>query len=925
MNNLPKNPTVEQVEEEIIFLRMLIETLDTSSAFYHQDKLAKEQELQQLQSLADSTRVRQHDPSRAAPSHPSPLANGLNRNLPFPHTPAPPSSRKRIRPVDDTLSSDHAAKSLRSTPVPSPAATTPGTPNSSDSLETFEGGLDTRSAHAPNRMSRLPPNRNFPNYMEQKRRQEANAAVANEDAELAGAWQMADHARRPQPQPQPTFTMGTTRPTQPTPLPYSSTSARPHAVKAEHSRTPLRLSPYTPFANRPQPPSQFGGSNDVVEVIDLSGDTDDDDVVEMRSQPRPLPVRPHQHAFGTPSTLGQDRSFGRALPLPESLNDSYASNSASGIPSQQSWMSSAGSAVMNAGRSIYNTLQNGIPAIGGYSDDLDAIDQLFHGTTSSRSGESSTGFNIDSPNPFGVYGHHIDPYSSASSSSRPMPVPGAYPSFTGRTAYPSFDDYDRYGIYNRHGYPHFDQHDVQEDLKKMLANIRPDDEIPPNLREGTPEAMVHPLMEHQKLGLAWLKKMEEGSTKGGILADDMGLGKTIQALALIVSRPSEDPRRKTTLILAPVALMRQWEREIKTKIRSGRHALSVHVHHGAGKRLKYKELSQFDVVLTSYGTLAAELSRKENWRKSLVRDENGIMRGKKPDDIVLLDQDSLWYRCILDEAQCIKNRETKTSRAATELQSTYRWCMTGTPMMNKVEELFSLIRFLRIPPYHEWDRFRADIKAPLEGKSHKMTSEAGMKKLQAVLKAILLRRNKDSKIDGKPIFTLPPKTISADHVMFDEEQAAFYSALETRTQLTFNKYLKAGTVGKQYSHILVLLLRLRQACCHPHLIRDFAERISTDLTDDDMEALALELSGDVVARIKAEEGAFSCPICLDAVENPAIFLPCGHNTCAECFSTLSDPNRNLANGNENATDLKCPNCRGKIDTKKIIDYRAFQK
>jgi SNF2 family DNA or RNA helicase len=145
-----------------------------------------------------------------------------------------------------------------------------------------------------------------------------------------------------------------------------------------------------------------------------------------------------------------------------------------------------------------------------------------------------------------------------------------------------------------------------------------------------------------------------------------------------------------------------------------------------------------------------------------------------------------------------------------------------------------------------------------KGHAGKRDVTNAMRKLQAVLKAILLRRTKTSEIDGKPIITLPPKTEEIQHVVFDEHQQEFYSALESKTKLQFNKYMKAGTVGKNYSNILVLLLRLRQACCHPHLIHDF-EQASIDGAEIDMDAmlkLAKSLSPEVVARLLSAEGAF---------------------------------------------------------------------
>lgn len=160
---------------------------------------------------------------------------------------------------------------------------------------------------------------------------------------------------------------------------------------------------------------------------------------------------------------------------------------------------------------------------------------------------------------------------------------------------------------------------------------------------------------------------------------------------------------------------------------------------------------------------------------------------------------------ILDEAHFIKNRSTTTARAAFELNASSKFCMTGTPMMNNVDELFSLIHFIGIAPYNDWKKFRLDIGNPIRRKS-----QNAMTKLQAVWKAIALRRLKTSKIDGEPIIVLPPITDARINAVFSKDEAELYRGLETKTQIKFNKYLKAKTVMKNYAHVLVLLLRLRQ-------------------------------------------------------------------------------------------------------------------
>lgn len=136
--------------------------------------------------------------------------------------------------------------------------------------------------------------------------------------------------------------------------------------------------------------------------------------------------------------------------------------------------------------------------------------------------------------------------------------------------------------------------------------------------------------------------------------------------------------------------------------------------------------------------------------------------------------------------------------------------------------------------------------------------------------------------------------------------------------------MKAGTVGKNYSNVLVLLLRLRQACCHPHLIQDF-ETAPGAMDLDAMIELTKSLSEDVIARIRETEGNFECPICYDAVLNPSILIPCGHDICSECLSKVSDQAAadNQANDNQDAS--KCPTCRAVIDMKKVVDYSTFKK
>ncbi|KAB5515501.1 SNF2 family N-terminal domain-containing protein [Coniochaeta sp. 2T2.1] len=480
-------------------------------------------------------------------------------------------------------------------------------------------------------------------------------------------------------------------------------------------------------------------------------------------------------------------------------------------------------------------------------------------------------------------------------------------------------------------------HDVLEDPRKnaeeiqnLLSNIRPDMDIPEEERGETPPALKYPLYHHQQLALRWMTSMEEGTNKGGILADDMGLGKTISTLALMATRKSTTAV-KTNLIVGPVALIKQWESEIRKKLKS-EHRLSVFLYHS--KKLPYTEMRNYDVVLTTYGKVAYQHKKYEQ-HVMLRKSASGLYNPRDDAELLrlcpLVHPKSKFYRVILDESQYIKNKSTMTSLGCAGLSAEFRWCLTGTPMMNGVTELFPYIRFLRIQPYADPKKFARDFGS-LTAKKYvpENARNQAMNQLRIVLKAIMLRRMKNSTINGQPILTLPPKTENVVNCVFSQDEQSFYQQLESKSQVTFNKYLRAGTVGKNYAHVLVLLLRLRQACCHPHLNMDLENASAashSDVNTIDMEQFAKDLDEAVVARLKEAEG-FDCPICLDAAPDPTIFIPCGHDACAECFTKLvGDAAAALIQRGEEGGEAaaKCPECRGQVTAGKVITYSVFKK
>ncbi|KAL9005446.1 MAG: hypothetical protein Q9188_001771 [Gyalolechia gomerana] len=856
--------------------------------------------------------------------------------FPSPSFPASSNPRKRRHESMNrpSLSADSTAKSRRTTP--SPALTGNTTPASFGSFDFSQDPhlVQLLGGNPRDHMAEMLEEQQA-QEQELEKRQEQERADADFARQLAETFQYEQPVRPSGPHQRTSQTFldysGNIHPPDPPLPPDIATNPAPQSAftfnapqhqnpNAKFNAPVLRTTPPCPAAPRR-----------LDNFIDLGSDEDE------------VPLQP-----GAPIMDGSDNQ------MASSANFQWDDNSATDTKSRFSDLASTGASfgtMVNTdgsnfdnlgGNNVYDQPWNGGLGFDSTMDWANRITTVGQNAADVVKGAWTSAYNLLDQQiasyPTSSYGYGPPATQSSSgpavidleSYDEPQPAMTSYPyQNPAKRSFPWDDDlHDRY--MERVNYLTNDPTKTTAEIKDLLENIRPDEELPIENREGTPDAMVYPLMEHQKLGLAWMKSMEEGSNKGGILADDMGLGKTIQALALMVARRSPDPTRKTTLIVAPLALMKQWEREIQSKLKGAReHRLTTYTLHGQGRRASWNELKMHDVVLTTFGTLSTEIKRKEAIDEAKRKNPNWRPI-TKADRLPLLGDECKWYRVVLDEAQCIKNKSTKAAQGAHALQSLTRFCMSGTPMQNGIGELYSLIHFLRIRPYNDFHRFSMDFTRPLKS-TYEPEKARAMQKLQALLKAILLRRNKKSTIDGKPILTLPERTTESRHAGFSEDEQAFYSALETQTQLQFNKYLSAGTVGRNYSNVLVLLLRLRQACCHPHLIKDFATSSgTTELPTEDLVKMAKELAPDVVARIVQQgdindQSGLECPVCMDATENATIFVPCGHNTCSECFARISDPSQAIANGDDGGTNLKCPQCRGKISASRVTDHSTFKK
>lgn len=495
------------------------------------------------------------------------------------------------------------------------------------------------------------------------------------------------------------------------------------------------------------------------------------------------------------------------------------------------------------------------------------------------------------------------------------------------------------------------------DLQNLLNNIKPDEEESGEGLEATPPELSVNLLKHQRMGLSWLLRMERSKSRGGILADDMGLGKTIQALSLILSHRSTNSSYKTTLVVAPVSLLRQWYAEMEQKVNPNLE-LKIGIFHGPGKKefSNFDRMKSLDVVLTSYGTISSEWKKHygPSLREAQVTSEQNVIpdlnSGGEGYTSPFFARNAIFHRIILDEAQNIKNKASVASRAVYCIKAIFRLCLSGTPIQNNIDELYPILRFLRIKPYDNEIIFRTDIAMPIKSKaSHydQFDKRKGMQKLQALLRAILLRRTKETLIDGRPILLLPKKIVSQVKITMNTEELEYYKSLESRIQKKARTLLSTKKIGMT-SGALTLLLRLRQACCHSFLVEigemraaDNANNISRDLKDWElMYNRVKSFDEEVVHRIKQElqsdnqsqidpsedEDLFTCPICYDVrgYRDIVMFPVCGHMICYNCVDTYFD-RFEVGESADGSRIASCIECSSNFKKSDLIDYDIFHK
>ena len=420
-----------------------------------------------------------------------------------------------------------------------------------------------------------------------------------------------------------------------------------------------------------------------------------------------------------------------------------------------------------------------------------------------------------------------------------------------------------------------------EDLK-ALAPIQP-------IQGDQPECITRKLKSFQLEGLNWMVRQEQSQWKGGLLGDEMGMGKTIQAVSLIMS---DFPARNPTLVVVPPVALMQWQAEINAYT-DGK--LKVLVHHGSNSKVKNmtkKDLMKYNVIMISYSGLES-MYRKESkgWNRN-----NGIV---KEDSVI---HDIHFHRLILDEAHSIKQRTTSSAKACFALKGDFKWCLSGTPVQNRIGEFFSLLRFLELQPFAcyfcktcpckqlHWSQnenkmctyckhsgfshvsvFNQEILNPIVQGEDQALRKEGLAKLRLITDRVMLRRMKR---DHTSSMELPPKEVIIHNEFFGEIERDFSSSIMTNTTRQFDTYVSRGVMLNNYANIFGLIMQMRQVANHPDLI--------------------------LKKHAEGGQNVLVCCIC-DEVAEDAIKSRCKHEFCRACA-------KNYVRSFEEIGDPDCPRC-----------------
>lgn len=286
------------------------------------------------------------------------------------------------------------------------------------------------------------------------------------------------------------------------------------------------------------------------------------------------------------------------------------------------------------------------------------------------------------------------------------------------------------------------------------------------------------LRDYQKEGFGWIRFLAEFGF-GGVLADDMGLGKTVQTLAHILAEKRAGRLDRPALVIGPTSTLPNWEAEIERFAPE----LRVLKLHGPDRKADFANIPNFDIVLTSYPLLA--------------RDKDRIVSQH-------------YHLAVLDEAQNIKNPTTQVAKAAFEIKADHRLALSGTPIENNLQELWSIFRFALPGLLGTAQDFRNEFRIPIEKSNNASSRDSLVRRIRP----FILRRTKQ-----QVAAELPPKTVIVDRVELDTAQRDLYESVRLTMDEKVRKLVASRGLERSRIEVLDALLKLRQVCCDPRLLK----------------------------------------------------------------------------------------------------------
>lgn len=417
---------------------------------------------------------------------------------------------------------------------------------------------------------------------------------------------------------------------------------------------------------------------------------------------------------------------------------------------------------------------------------------------------------------------------------------------------------------------------------------------------------------------------EPAQVLGGLLADVMGLGKTIEILALLAStmgearafgegkivRKNADESNmvrnsKSTLLVSPLSAVKNWEDQIKEHLEPG--SVTYYVYHGTNRTQNVYELSKYDIVVTTYGTLAADFSKGPI----------SVLHRLK------------WFRVVLDEAHTCRESKSQQAQAAYSIWATRRWALTGTPIQNRLDDLGSITQFLKLCPYDSADGFVKYIRSPalMPGNDH------FLKSLRVFVDSFTLRRLKD-RVDLPPRHDIVCKLTFSEsekdlHDFFRNEFDVQMEELAEKRKTRGKKKGKGDAGGGGYIRALQGILTLRMICAHG---KELLNETSRAMLRGRSKSEAINLDDGTASPAFDEKTAYdnlammasadldSCRECMKRIggDSPSdedeadhvrgFMLPCNDLLCKDCFEQDRKPFDDAPHG----ALIACPFCEMSI-------------